>query len=579
MPTARHVARTGPRIRVEAATRAEAAAQRTTTTSSPGALSTAPTPSAVQATIWTRLPSPSWPGGVAQARRPSRSRSRAAPATSCGRAVGSVELAGLGSRWSRLSRPIGRIGRVGEPDREPGPGLVPADVEVGDRAVADDGRAGRHGLGRHPVGQSAQRRADRSPGDGRAVVADGDGAVPDHGPVAGRVDDRPPARTRRARSRRRWPGRCRTDWRRRRRRRASPSTTVGSGSADCRSRARRPTRRRRCGGRRDGRACGVADAPDVDVRAGGAVGGRAVKANHAPSGEYAADSPTTVDVADDREGAAGRSATGSMRRGSARSAVAVGVGVGLSADRTAATARRVGRTAVGSAGRRRARGRGRRSRSGVGVGVGAGVGVRIAVGQGDDEDVVRRRIRRTPTTTAWLADRRGDDRLRGPERQGDLLDPCRRRARAQSGCVGLGADLVDVRDVVGEDAVRADVEPADLAGVDGDRRRARDDRDVRGGRRGDDGDAGSVRPVGRAGGHVEPAARTGRTRRRRPRRPRSRRSRPDWASGAPSARAGRRRAGDRPPPARSRRRSAPTGRAAARAACRAGARSARRSAS
>src|SRR5918994_5288061 len=76
-PTTNHLGRTIGGERYDDAARHArqlgtrgAVGQRMTTTSSPGALSIEPTPSSFQATIWTLLPSPSCPGGVAHARRP-----------------------------------------------------------------------------------------------------------------------------------------------------------------------------------------------------------------------------------------------------------------------------------------------------------------------------------------------------------------------------------------------------------------------------------------------------------------------------------------------------------------------------
>ena len=115
----------------------------------------------VQATIWTRLPSPPWPGGVAQARRPSAIEKPGSAVTSFGAPCGRSSCRSPDRRGCRLSRPIEGSLASASQIGEPRPGLVPADVVLGDRARGDDvTRLGATGPGR-PLRRTGGARANR----------------------------------------------------------------------------------------------------------------------------------------------------------------------------------------------------------------------------------------------------------------------------------------------------------------------------------------------------------------------------------------------------------------------------------
>ena len=168
-----------------------------TTRSSPGALSTVPTPSSLQATIWMRLPSPSWPGGVAHASRPS-------PIEKPGRAGTPVGASsGLSSVRAARADPVqaqpadARVALVSDPHGDPLTALVPADIEAGRRGLGQDDAIAALALtrlrelrARHGPGTHLQLAAIGRPG--RPVCRPDDGSRPADRPVAGRVDDGPP---------------------------------------------------------------------------------------------------------------------------------------------------------------------------------------------------------------------------------------------------------------------------------------------------------------------------------------------------------------------------------------------------
>ena len=251
--------------------------------------------------------------------------------------------------------------------------------------------------------------------------------------------------------------------------------------------------------------------------------GRAVNANHSPSGEKAAAVADDLDAAGDGErrdrrlGDGGRTVRVGARldgRGRWR------LGRRLARRRSARRSRRPSATVA----RRRRSRRARRWPSAIGRGDGRRRRRRPSVASGPAG-----RRRRPGAGAVVVADddrparhRRLDDRLRRP-RRARRRSPAAVVQRGAARLVALGADLVDVGDVVGVGAVRADIEPADLAGVDRDRRRAGHGRDP--GRPGSR--AASGRRDRSAGRRCRPGRRarrrTGPTTRRRPRRPRSRR--------------------------------------------------------
>ena len=125
-----------------------------------------------QAYTWSVLPWPSWPGGVAHARWPS-------PISKPGRAGRSRSAVRPDRRGpSAVDRDEGevterRVGPVGDPDREVGPGLIPAGLPVDagrgadirrqvDRlGVRSGGRRGWRSVARLRSGASGRRRARR----------------------------------------------------------------------------------------------------------------------------------------------------------------------------------------------------------------------------------------------------------------------------------------------------------------------------------------------------------------------------------------------------------------------------------
>ena len=120
-----------------------------------------PTPSADQATIWTRLPSPSWPGGVAQASRPSPIEKPGSAGTSCGAPSGGRASPVSGSMCNRLSRPIVGSAGVGDPDREPGRRSRPSGRRSRRAAPSLTDLGGRHRPRRRRTGQSASSSEPR----------------------------------------------------------------------------------------------------------------------------------------------------------------------------------------------------------------------------------------------------------------------------------------------------------------------------------------------------------------------------------------------------------------------------------
>ena len=151
------------------------AGQRTTTTSSPGAVSTAPTSSSVQATIWIRLPSPPWPGGVAQASRPSPIEKPGSAGTSSGR-LRAARAAGRRIDVERLRRPtVGSAGSATQTANH-----VPVSSQRASKSAMgpvghDLRREVAHGLRcatRRPTRRGRGRR--RREARGRSATADGD---------------------------------------------------------------------------------------------------------------------------------------------------------------------------------------------------------------------------------------------------------------------------------------------------------------------------------------------------------------------------------------------------------------------
>ena len=172
----------------------------------------------------------------------------------------------------------------------------------------------------------------------------------------------------------------------------------------------------------------------------------------------------------------------------------------------------------------------------------------------------------SPTTIAWSVDGEVMIDLGGVASATRLPVPSARAA--QLAWSRLGTDLIHVGDVVGVGPVRPDIEPADGAGIDDDRRGSRHDHDV------------GRHPASRPRCPTHPGrswSRSGRRARRRTG-PTIRRRSPRRRSGdgpeLGDRRAGAtipaRRADDRPLPARSRPTSAPRGRAAARGSSRDG---------
>ena len=146
--------------------------------------------SSVQATIWTRLPSPPWPGGVAQARRPSPIEKPGSAGHVGGRPFGSLQAAGRGvdveqaqpadrrvggvgrsrPRTTRRSRPSGRRSRRAAP------------------STTTCGPLPRRGRPARAAAPGVPRRGATSP-----CASDRHGAAPGDGPALAR--DRRPAAT------------------------------------------------------------------------------------------------------------------------------------------------------------------------------------------------------------------------------------------------------------------------------------------------------------------------------------------------------------------------------------------------
>ena len=123
-----------------------------TTTWSPGAVSAVPTPSSVQATIWTRLPSPPWPAGVAHASRPSPIEKPGSAGSSRG-ALSGWTISPSGSMKNRLSRPNDGSAASWTHTANAVPLVVPAGVERGVDAVEHGRCALRRCAGRAPAPQ------------------------------------------------------------------------------------------------------------------------------------------------------------------------------------------------------------------------------------------------------------------------------------------------------------------------------------------------------------------------------------------------------------------------------------------
>ena len=204
---------------------------------------------------------PRHPGRAGSPRPGGRWRSRTRQRRHVARgAVRAIQLAGDRIELEEAEPPDRRVTGVGEPDREPRAGLVPADVEFGERSLVDDRRGRPVGGHAGAVGEAAQ--------DERALVRDRrrcrrgrSSRSRPRSPPSDRSGRRPGATRRR-----RWPSRCRSPDRGRTTRAVtSPSAARGDAAAE------EPV----AGPRREdaGVVVGdrvrplVADAPDVDVRA------------------------------------------------------------------------------------------------------------------------------------------------------------------------------------------------------------------------------------------------------------------------------------------------------------------------
>ena len=232
---------------------------------------------------------------------------------------------------------------------------------------------------------------------------------------------------------------------------------------------------------RDRPGLGVADAPEVEVGAGRAVGRSRREREPLAIGRERGRVADDRDAADDRQRGRG---------GRRRPPETVGVGVGVSIGRSGWAARMAACRTARSA-RRIGRGRGGVT---VGVGLTVGAGRRCRRRRGGSATARRagsfgRATTKTwlpplssePTTIAWPLD--GDVMIDfGRRRQGDPL-ACAVVEGGAAGLVEVRADLVHLGRVVGVRAVGADIEPADEPGIDGDRRGTRHDRDIGGGGR------------------------------------------------------------------------------------------------
>ena len=250
--------------------------QRTTTRSSPGMLSTSPTPSPVQADDLDRLPSPSWPGGVGPGQPALADREPgAAPGRRRG-AVGLVERAGSGStpeqaqpadrRVVGVRRPRPRTTSPVSSQRTSKSATGPSTTtrrRVGCRArrrrAATDSavRSDRGAVGRAPTSRGRRRRRldGAGPRRRRARPRRVDGRAPQAAGRAARLGRRSAGSMVRDRRRPRSPGP------RGRRGRLTDDRVAGPRGED--ADGRHPSARR---------ASVSPDLPDVDVRARGAVG-------------------------------------------------------------------------------------------------------------------------------------------------------------------------------------------------------------------------------------------------------------------------------------------------------------------